>query len=75
MWISRLTVDIPSRQRPGHIHKAGTEIAPVEQLGESLWIIEVRTKDDTLEGGYWWETLEVVPKEHTEIVNVEEEAQ
>lgn len=74
VFISRLTVDIPSRHRPGHIHKAGTEIAPVERVGEGgeEWLVEVRVPDDSLEGGYWWDQLEVIAKKETEIVEVED---
>lgn len=73
-YISRMTVDVPSRSRPGHVHKAGTEIAPVERIGKDtgVWLVEVRVPDETLEGGFWWETLELKLKEETEVVLVSE---
>jgi len=71
VYISRMTVDVPSRSHPGHVHKAGTEIAPVERIGDTgAWFVEVRVPDATLEGGYWWETLELKAKEETEVVLV-----
>lgn len=71
MYVSRLTVDIPSRQKPGHTHKAGTEFAPVEKLGEDVWLIEIRVPDETLEGDAWYETLEARNSE-TEVAEVKD---
>lgn len=67
MIISRLKVDLPSKVRPEHVHKAGTEIAPVKRVGPDTWEIEIKagTDDDP-----WWETL-VIRKDQSEIVEID----
>jgi len=65
VYISRLVVDIPSTDRPGHIHRAGTEIAPVRRRGDR-WEVSIRTGDP---GAYWYETL-LISKEQSELVEV-----
>jgi len=65
VYVSRLVVDIPSAERPGHIHRAGTEIAPVRRRGD-LWEVEIRTGEP---GAYWYETL-LLAKEQSELVEV-----
>lgn len=65
-----LLVDVPSDQEPGYIHKAGSTGIVVEVL-ESLtedpnppvWLAEIRVPDDSLEGGAWYETVELRPEE------------
>jgi len=44
-YISRLKVDLPSKDRPGHVHRAGTEIAPIRRVVEDQWLIEIRTPE------------------------------
>jgi len=66
IYISRLVVNIPSTDRPGHIHRAGTEIAPVRRRGD-LWEISIRTGEP---GAYWYETL-LISKEQSELVEVQ----
>lgn len=56
IYVSRLTEDIPSKDRPKYIHRAGTEIAPVKRLSEDRWLIEIRTRED---GGFWYEQLDI----------------
>lgn len=56
--MTRLKVDVKSR-RKGHVHTAGTPVKLVRNLGERVWLIEVRVPDDALVGGAWYETLEV----------------
>jgi len=76
VYVSRLTVDIPSR-KPGHVHRAGTEVAPIEKLnpedGGSFWLVEVRVKDESIEGGYWYETLEIHADEAAVFEEIEDE--
>jgi CYTH domain-containing protein len=64
--ISRLTVDVPSKDRPGHTHVAGTEIAPVRRAGEGRWFVEIRTPEN---GDYWYEQVEIGPDD-SEVVEV-----
>lgn len=56
--MTRLNIDVKSR-RKGHVHAAGTPVKLVRNLGEKMWLIEVRVPDETLAGGAWYETLEV----------------
>jgi hypothetical protein len=64
-YISRLTEDVPSYFKPGHVHVAGTEFAPIRREDGRMWEIEIRVPDG--EGGYWYETM-VVHLDKTEIV-------
>lgn len=52
---------VDSSYRKGHQHDTGTEVNLVEPLDPErrYWTVEVRVPDDTLEGGAWFETLEV----------------
>jgi hypothetical protein len=72
--ISRLTVDIPSDLRPGHTHKAGTEIAPVRRVGGTRWIVEIKTEESELVGAAWetsaWYEQLVIDRSQSEIVEV-----
>lgn len=54
----RLPKDVPSRERPGHVHRAGTPVVVVETLPTSV-LCEARTYDPALEGDGWYETLEI----------------
>ena len=56
VYVSCLVEDIPSRDRPEHTHRAGTEIAPVKKLEDGQWLIEIRTEE---KGGFWYEQLEI----------------
>lgn len=56
VYVSCLLEDVPSRDRQGHIHRAGTEIAPVKKLGGDRWLIEIRTPEGD---GFWYEQLEI----------------
>jgi hypothetical protein len=57
VFISRLTEDLPSQDRPGHVHKKHTEFAPIHRVGSSdRWLIEIRTEGAA---GPWWEQLEI----------------
>lgn len=65
-YVSRLTEDVPSRTRPGHVHRAGTEFAPVRSHDRLRWEIEIRVPEDD---GFWHETM-VVDIRKTEVVLV-----
>jgi hypothetical protein len=67
VYVSRLTEDIPSATKPGHVHVAGTEFAPVRRKAGRDWEIEIRVLDRT--GGYWYETM-AVNLDQTEVVLV-----
>ena len=56
-----LRVKIPSSYRPGFVHQPGTEVLVVEAVDpdQQYWIVEARVPDDALEGGAWFEALEV----------------
>jgi len=55
----KLKIDIESRQKPGHVHRAGAEGIVVERLGRGAWLVEVRVPDESLVGDAWYETLDV----------------
>lgn len=61
VFVSFLAVDVPSVKVPGHIHRRGTEVAPVRRVvqhtGPSLWVVSVRVRNDA--GDFWYEELEV----------------
>lgn len=59
----RLKVAVRSLHKPGYIHGAGTPGIAVEPLGATAWLVEVRVPDESLEGGAWYETLEVLEDE------------
>lgn len=68
-YISRLKVDLPSKDRPGHIHRAGTEIAPIRRVVEDQWLIEIRTPEGS---GFWYEQIEINISQ-SEVVEIAEE--
>jgi len=55
----RLCVEVESEAEPGLIHPVGMTGILVESLGAHAWLVEVRVPDDTLEGGAWYDTLEL----------------
>jgi len=67
VFISRLTVDIPSQLRLGHVHRAGTEIAPIKRVGD-CWLVEIRTPDGD---DFWYEEL-MIQTGQSEVVEVPE---
>jgi hypothetical protein len=70
VFVSRLAEDVPSHFRPGHVHRAGTEFAPIRREQGNLWEIEIRVPDG--EGGFWYETM-VIDREKTEVVEIEDD--
>lgn len=57
-----LRVSLPSSFQPGQVHAAGTEVRLVQRVRpdeDSRWWAEVRVPEDALEGGAWYETLDV----------------
>lgn len=57
-----LRVAVPSNYTPGYAHAAGTEVYLVQRShmdADSAWWVEFRVPDDDLEGGAWYETLEI----------------
>lgn len=63
VYVSRLTEDVPSHVRPGHVHVAGTEFAPVRREEGRRWEIEIRVPEGDR---YWYETM-VVDLDQTEV--------
>lgn len=57
-----LTGPVPSHCGRG-TYQAGTPGIAVERLGPNAWLVEVRIPDPELEGGFFFETLEVRPSE------------
>lgn len=55
----RLTVDIASSYKPGHVHRVGTAGFIVEALGPHAYLVEVTVPDASLEGDAWYETIEI----------------
>lgn len=68
-YVSRLVKDVASHSHPGHVHRAGTEFAPIRRIKEGVWLIELRV--DPVDSDSWWEQLEA-KKSETEVAFVTE---
>lgn len=63
MQAIELMIAIPSQMEAGHIHQPGDRGILVEHLGPDASIIEIRVKDESLEGLAWYETFAVKNEE------------
>lgn len=56
-----LGTTLPSVYRDGYEHVVGTPLVLVEALDPErrVWVVELRVPDPTLEGGAWYEFLEL----------------
>ena len=60
METRRLKRDLPSLQRDGYVHPAGTPVVLLEGLGPEVWVAEIHVPESpgSSESG-WWETFDV----------------
>lgn len=69
VYISILSKDVPSPTRRGHVHLAGSEIAPVHRVGGAEWAVEIPVLEK--DGERWWDRV-VVRIQDTRLITVKE---
>lgn len=73
MQTIELSVAVPSQMEDGYIHQPGDRGLLVEHLGPDASIIEIRVKDESLEGLAWYETFAVKNEEFKLVDGVPDE--